>query len=253
MAKFDDYPMKDRAIVLVQGDSGSGKTSLLASAANAGYKVRIADFENKLAVLNTHLTDDGRANVSFITFKDEINKLARAYTNFKKILYNGWKDGDEDFGSVESWGTDTILVIDSLTAEGEAMKHDALAIDGKKPHEKLTMPNWGDAILSMTNHLDYLTSDHLHCHLLFTALPQIIDDDHGISRIYPGVVTKNFSTNVGRYFDNVVRIQSNRKGERSIRVVSDNRTELKVLNSNKFDAEIAPDIKVLFDGILGNK
>ena len=249
MATFDNYEMSDRAIMLLMGDSGAGKTSLIASVANAGYKVRVADFENKLAVLNTHLTNEGKKNLSYISFKDELNKIATAAKDFKKVLAMGWKDGAENFGKIETWGTDTIFVIDSLSALAEDMKHEALAISGRKSHEQLQVAEWGEAIRQMTNFLDYVTSDYFRCHILFTALPQVIDDDSGISRIYPAVVTKNFSTQVGRYFDNVLRIQSNRKGERSIRTCSDNKTELKILNSNKFESEIAPDLPKLIEGI----
>ena len=245
--KFEDYPTIDRAIILVCGDSGSGKTSLLATAANAGYKVNIADTENKLAVMRKHLTEEGAKRVSSITFKDDLTKKAQGYKAFKKVIYESWKDDKEDLGAISDWGRDTIFAIDSGTSLGELICHEALAMDGKPNFAKMERANWYDARIQVTNLFDYLTGPHFNCHIVMTAIPMPIDDDAGITRFYPEVVTKPFSTRLGKYFDNIVRIDSKRDGSRVIRTAGDNRMSLKV--SGELPLEIEADLPTLIKGI----
>jgi len=249
--KFNDYPAIGRGVIMVVGDSGAGKTSSLASLANAGYNLRVLDLDNKLSVLRKHLTEEGAGNVSVMTFKDALNKKADAYKRFKNVVYNGWKDDDEDLGKLETWGPDTVLAIDSATFLGDIIKNEARAMDGKANFEKLSQANWYDAILQVENLFNFLTSDFFKCHLVMTALPLLVEDEAGISKFYPNIVTKNFSAGVGKYFDNVVRISSKRDGSRIIRTGGDNRMELKV--SGDFPLEIPADLSVLLAGITGNK
>lgn len=246
--KYEDHPVKNRAVVLVVGDSGSGKTTLLASAANAGYKVRILDTEGKLSVLKKHLTPEGSKNLSYMTFKDEIGKTATAYKAFNKIISNGWVDGNEDLGKIQTWGPDTILAIDSGTGLGELMKHEALAIDGQKAHEQLSPGQWYAATRTMTTFLEYLPSNHLNCHVVVTALPQAVDDDNGITKFYPMFITKAFSTNSGAFFDNMVLLRKGKEDAPIIRTVSDNRWSLKNI-ALKLDKEIPADLPALLKAI----
>lgn len=249
MAKYTEHKEKDRAIILVVGDSGAGKTSLFASAANAGYKVRILDTENKLGVLRAHLTPEGAERTSSITFKDDLGKRATGMKEFRNIIYNGWKDGGEDLGPISGWGPDTILGVDSATALAELMKHEALDLNGRKSHEQPTQQEWYDAVRQMTNFLDGITSDYLKCNVVITALPIPIEDELGLTRYYPNLVTKNFSTTAGRYFDNVVRIYTAKGGEKRIKTVSDNRWELKTIASDKLDKEVAADLPLLIKAL----
>jgi len=245
--KFKDYPATKRGVIMLCGDSGAGKTSALATLANAGYNLRVMDLDNKLAVLRKHLTEDGAKRVDVMTFKDALNKKADAYKRFKNVIYTGWKDQGEDLGKLETWGPDTVLAIDSATFLGDIIKNEARAMDGKANFDKLSQANWYDAILQVENLFNFLTSDFFRCHLVMTALPLLVEDDAGISKFYPNVVTKNFSAGCGKYFDNVVRISSKRDGSRIIRTAGDNRMELKVMGD--FPLEIDADLSVLLAGI----
>lgn len=247
MAKFENYPAVQRGVIMLCGDSGAGKTSALATLANAGYNLRVMDLDNKLGVMRKHLTADGAARTSVMTFKDALNEKATAYKRFKEVIYNGWKDEDEDLGKLETWGPQDVLAIDSATFLGEIIKHEALAMDGKRNFEKLSQAHWYDAILQVQNLFDFLTSDWFKHHLVMTALPLLVEDEAGVSKYYPNVVTKNFSAQCGKFFDNVVRIQSKRDGSRVIRTGGDNRMELKV--NGEFPLEIEADLAALLEGI----
>ena len=50
MTSFKDHISTQRAKLMIVGDSGSGKTASLASLANAGYNVRILDFDDGLDI-----------------------------------------------------------------------------------------------------------------------------------------------------------------------------------------------------------
>ncbi len=249
--KFKDYPATARGQIMLCGDSGAGKTSALATLANAGYQLRVLDLDNKLSVMRKHLTEEGANNVSVMTFKDALNKKADAYKRLKTTIYNGWKDDDEDLGKLETWGPDTVLAIDSATFLGDIIKNEARAMDGKANFDKLSQANWYDAILQVENLFNFLTSDFFKCHLVMTALPLLVEDDAGVSKFYPNVVTKNFSAQVGKFFDNVVRISSKRDGSRIIRTAGDNRMELKV--NGDFPLEIDADLSVLIAGVTDQR
>ena len=55
MASIRNHRASEVTKLLLVGDSGSGKTSSLASLANAGYNLRILDFDDGLAILPEYL------------------------------------------------------------------------------------------------------------------------------------------------------------------------------------------------------
>ena len=60
--------------LLIEGDSGSGKTGALASLVGAGYKLRILDMDNGLDSLKSFVMKDCPDkidNVEFRTLRDE--------------------------------------------------------------------------------------------------------------------------------------------------------------------------------------
>ena len=71
MAKFAEHQVSAITRALVVGDSGAGKTSLLASVANGGYNLRVLDTDGQLDPLAGWLTKEGMKRTSFITLKDD--------------------------------------------------------------------------------------------------------------------------------------------------------------------------------------
>src|SRR6516164_4882779 len=113
--------------LLLEGESGTGKTGALASLARAGYNLRIADFDNGVDILRNLLLDNPAAlsRVNYIPFQDTfyatangvslIPRSATAWPTFVKTL-SKW----EDLGAIETWNEQDILIIDSLTFAGKA-------------------------------------------------------------------------------------------------------------------------------------
>ena len=55
MASIKNHTSVDVTKLLLVGDSGSGKTASLATLANAGYKLRILDYDNGLDLSLIHI------------------------------------------------------------------------------------------------------------------------------------------------------------------------------------------------------
>lgn len=227
MPAFTDHPSSIRTKLLLVGDSGTGKTSSLATLANAGYKVNILDYDAGLDILKNYLTPDGLKNVNYLTLKDDMTK-ATAWQRGRDIVFKGWKTETEDLGKVQDWSADTVLVIDSLTFMGDAAKHAAAALNGKPITGQLSQQEWGEAVRVVENFLDYITSDFVKCNLVMTALPLPLEDDSGVSRLYPSAVTKAFSSmKVAKYFNNLFRVANRRDGTPYFRTAGDARMACK--------------------------
>jgi len=71
MANISQHKSTSVTKLLLVGDSGSGKTSALASLANAGKKLRILDYDDGLDILSEYLTPEAVSRVSYITLSLE--------------------------------------------------------------------------------------------------------------------------------------------------------------------------------------
>jgi hypothetical protein len=252
MPKMENHQAQDRVQILLAADSSSGKTSSLATLANAGYKLRILDFDNGLDVLRSHLSDDGLANVHFKTLRDDIEAAKpTAWKEFRKVLKDGWTETDEngevveELGRPRDWGTDMVLAIDSATFMTSALKHEILALNQDKMTSQLSQPQWGDVSRHMTNLLESLTSHRYGCNMIITATTIAVEDANGVSKMYPNIGSKPFAQSVSSFFNNVIGIKSMAKG-RKLRTVSDGRQEYKNTNPRHVPAEMDPDLAELF-------
>ena len=105
--------------LLIEGDSGSGKTGALTSLVAEGYKLRILDFDNGLETLKQFVFKEcpqNGDNVEFRTLRDKrvagpegpIVRAPKAFIDCIKML-DRWKykldDGTEtDLGVPAEWG-----------------------------------------------------------------------------------------------------------------------------------------------------
>ena len=130
MPSLSKHQSNDYVKLLLLGDAKSGKTGSLVSLVEAGYKLRILDFDNLLDILAKLISEqcpDKLDNVEFRSLRD-VSKMtssgpviqkATAFIEGTKML-DRWKykddSGDEiDLGIPSDWGPDCILVIDSLS------------------------------------------------------------------------------------------------------------------------------------------
>lgn len=255
MTAFKDHPINKRVKALVTGDPGSGKTTLLASLANAGYNLRIMDFDAGLDILRAYLTPEGTDRTKYVTLTDSLN-TATAF-NLAYRLLSSWKVGEEDLGPVKSWGEDTVLAVDTITRAGDAALRRALAMSGKKFNDQASQPEWGTAIRDVEFLISYLTSEEVKCNVVFNShLKYVGGEDGNAIKTYPHVVGSvtggGFPTRVGGYFNTIIRVDEKAKGARVLRTISDHKMSLKNPAPKVVLPEEEPDLAKLFAKIKEN-
>jgi hypothetical protein len=249
MPTLSELPVSSKHRILIAGESGAGKTSLVATLANAGYKIRIADFDGGLNILENYVEPEARGNVHYINFQDELGK-SDAIDRFFKALRK-W----DDLGAVADWDDDTVLVIDSLAFMGEASLRKALGFAGKKVTDRLSPAEWYDAQREVKQLLQYLLSDSVKCHVVVLTHIKYVEDDSGISTGYPSAVSKGFDVEVPKYFNDMYRLdvkQSKGEYKRTLRTQADNRMKLKCSAPKFIDDNEEADLAVIFDKLKKN-
>jgi hypothetical protein len=175
-AKLKNKPLR----IMLIGYPGTAKTGSLASLANAGFKLRIENFDGNLDPLIDRINPAMLKNVDSVLLEDAITMGAQ-YTEASGIpeafakgvrLMDNWKykeDGGEvDLGRSKDWGLDTILVLDSITSMGEAAKRRATKLSNKTS-DTVTDRVWNLAITEQANYLDKLSSAANGFHVIVIA------------------------------------------------------------------------------------
>lgn len=255
MPSLSKHQSNDYVKLLLIGDAKSGKTGSLISLIKAGYKLRILDLDNLLDILAKLIQEQCPElidNVEFRTIRD-ISKMtaagptiikADAFIEATKML-DKWKyiddEGDTiDLGSPSDWGPDCILVIDSLSRlcdacydwcasvipKGRSGDFDGRAIYG----------NAQDAIESM---LAMLTSKSFACNLIVIAHGMYMEQQDGVTKIFPQGVGQKLSPKIPQYFPNYIRFK-NQGGKRTIQLESDGMIDLANTNPNAMPGKTLP-------------
>lgn len=148
MAGYDELFGEELPVrMLVVGYPGSGKTGGLVSLLDAGFNLRILDFDGNLEPIAKFANPDkARKHLDVIQLKGldkvkmgsqvmEADGTPTAFTTAFKMM-NRWEytktDGTKvDLGASKDWGPDTVLVLDSLTTMGEAAMLRALKMSNR--------------------------------------------------------------------------------------------------------------------------
>ena len=253
MPAFKDHSVGSRTKLLICGDSGSGKTASLASLANAGYNLRIADFDDGLDVLGDYLNKTAVSNVHYVTLRDTL-KAATAFNNFIKLVDN-WEDGEFKFGPVKEWTEKDVLIVDSLTFLGASSMRSVLQRDGKRFTDQPGIHHWGEAGRNLENIVQYLTSNEVKCNVVFTSHVSYYEDAGGGRKAYPVALGSKLPTIIGRYFNTVLRIDvkpSKEGGTRILRTASDYKMDLKTPAPSQIPVDAELDLAKIFKGIQDN-
>lgn len=225
--------------LLLIGDSGSGKTSALASLARAGYKLRIADFDNGTDILANLLAKEPEAlaNVVYEPLTDKLvasngeTRLANVQRSaFKRglDLFTHWKmpettgpNGEKfeayDLGKPADWGPDTVLVVDSLTMFSNAAQR---YTDTMMPAKDKRMAIY-NAQQYIEQTLAMLYSDAVTCNVIVLAhVKEITDEDGDVQEAYAASIGTALSKKIGAYFNNVASVTMNLKGGNEVRTIN---------------------------------
>lgn len=186
--------------MLAIGPSGSGKTGAICELANAGYNVRVLDFDNGLDIVGEYLTPEGAERFTYETLTDRVIATPkgmtwigepRAYSRSVELMSH-WKmpartiskarlDGTVekievpayDLGPVQSWTERDVLVIDSMTMQSAAIMRYSLFVNGQGMNEERKLhpfqSDWGEAMTRQEAVLEYLYSDQVRCNVIICA------------------------------------------------------------------------------------
>lgn len=251
---LSSHQSKQPAKILLIGDSGTGKTASLLGLVKAGYNLRILDFDNGLDILANLIQQEENpeelmSRIHYITCTDEMKTTAggevipkgepKAFAKAMRML-NAWKDEEADFGSIDKWTQDDVLVIDSLTFLSNAAMRWVLFQVGRigQPYQS----DWYIAQNKVRAFLEMCYSTSVQCNVVITAHIRYVDIANETAG-YPESVGKALPPQIPRYFNSVVQaklVGSGSSTKRKIRIVPDAAIGLKMAAPQAFTQQELP-------------
>lgn len=214
--------------LILMGDSGAGKTGALASLAEAGYNLFIADFDNGLAALYDVLKGkpEALARVSYETLTDPFKFVAGqtvptaaiAWGKLGEIMTN-WPGK----GNLTTWGPNDIFVLDSLDHAGMAAMRHHLQMNAKLAALP-SFNDWNGPQQYIERFVEAVTSKQVKCNVIVITHVTILGDQVsaispesgkkiketivGTERGYPASLGRAITKDIGSYFNMVVLSRS---------------------------------------------
>lgn len=234
MPSLSQHHSNEYTKLLLEGDSGSGKTGALTSLIAAGFTLRILDMDNGLEVLKTFSAQAGLDldKVEYRTLRDEykasasgpiISGTPKAFVAALKML-DRWKYDDVDLGEPSEWGPDVILVVDSLTFLSDAAFEWAQALNANAKDPRQWYGQAQDAIEKV---LALLTSPNFRTNVIVISHIKYVDNEDGTRKGYPTAVGSALSPIIPRYFNSVAMCQTKAGGKRTLQTVATAMVDLK--------------------------
>lgn len=214
--------------ILYLGDSGTGKTSSLVSLLEAGYSLKIIDFDKGILNLVMHTRKrcpERLSQIEFETFQDEYKATQsglilagqpKAFPNALKKLTE-WQSIDDPM---------TIVIVDSLSMAGRA----AFAwAQGMNPTQRDKRALFGLAQDAIEDTISVLTSDNFKTNVI--AITHIkYDEMEGLNKGYPNAIGRALGPKLPRYFNIMVQAETQGSGtnvKRKIRTLPTGIVDLK--------------------------
>lgn len=226
MPTLDLHQSSTSTKLLVEADSGIGKTGALLSLILDGYKIYALDFDNGFDIIRNLLRkikrEDLYKNVDVYTLTDPMTssgvhlvpKEATAWTRMVSLLGN-WPG----VGEVQKLGPKDIIVLDSLNFAGRAAMRFVAKLNAR-----LTVPpqiqDYYDAQRMIENLCATLYDDAIKCNVIvLTHLKEIAKTEQGknakgniitmkiagTEKMYPETgAGQAMSPNIGRFFNGVI-------------------------------------------------
>lgn len=186
MPNITDHQSQSTTKIIIEGDSGTGKTGGLCSLAQAGYNVRVLDLDNGLDLVKNLLDPikgkygpDAASRFHYVTLTEK-QKFSGGKTfpvtakvwNDALTLMENWKDGEHSFGSVTSWTPKEVLVVDTTTGLGRAAYNHVCGMNGmliNRPTGNARLRALNQAQDLMMDFMEALTSAEIKCNVILNA------------------------------------------------------------------------------------
>jgi hypothetical protein len=215
--------------VMLCGTTGTGKTHSIRTLVEQGLEVFVLFTEPGMEVLadlppeklHWHYVAPSAPDFSdMIASAQKINTMSfealtklpdinkRNYTEFIDVLtslsnFKCDRTG-ESFGSVDSWGPDKVLVVDSLTGLSLMAMN---LVTGSKPVK--SMADWGVAIDNLERLIVKLCVD-TKCHFVLLAhLEREVDEVTGGTSLMASTLGRKLAPKLPRFFSDVIQAKRN--------------------------------------------
>lgn len=229
MPSLADHEKSRFVKVLFVGNSGAGKTGALTSLVEAGYNLRIADFDAGLDALIFHLKEKklDLNKVNFMAFRDKVKMGAtgtkldgppRAYPGVLAAL-DQWEDGSDP----SEWGDDTVFVLDSLTNVGRAAFWWAKHTNPTTREPRQWYSTGQDLLMDL---LANLTSDDFKCHVIVISHLIMAQDSSGMMKQFASSLGKAKGGQIPAFF-NTMLLSEVKSSKRLIHTVPTKLLDLK--------------------------
>jgi AAA domain len=241
MANAAKLALETPVRAMLVGYPGAGKTGALAPLVDAGFKLRVLDFDGNMEPVFSFVKDPAKlANVDIIALEDKLRN-GQKFLEASDIMINSafkrgldmmdeWKykeaDGIEvNLGRSRDWSQDTIVVLDSLTSMGQSAFRRVQALLNKTP-VNTTQAVWGIAQSEQENFIDRLTSkvNRFHvivmAHLVMIGPKDIEKDDSDLTkdlkertaqlvptRLFPSALGMKLPPKIGGHFSTLLRVE----------------------------------------------
>jgi hypothetical protein len=214
MPAFSAHESTSVVKLLLASDSGTGKTGALSSLIDAGYNLRILDFDNGLSVLKGFVKDKAKLdNVTYASLRDELKlsggkftiHRAKAFERAMEILDKGgatWGAGCENIPPLTSWTPKDILVVDTLSMMSRSCLFMVMALNNattKSPE----LQHYGMAMENIERLVSQLTSEAVNCNVIINT--HLYTSRDGLKQ-YPEALGDKLGPKLGRYFDNLITL-----------------------------------------------
>lgn len=228
------------------GPPGSGKSTMIASACKAGYKVLLADIDCKFQhmVHTQPFIDSGQIELwqpKSRLVEDSLVDRAKGILTYPKKMPNGYIEIVEFINSLydDQHGAD-IFALDSVTKVSAHLKRYMLHMIKKHHFEIVHWDSWLSQLVELTDSVLQLPFEHV----ILTYHDKITRDETTGKIHRPVAIDGQYSNLVGQYFTEMYAMEiENQKGKDpvyKIRTVGDDRREART--SYKLGTEAPADL-----------
>jgi hypothetical protein len=214
MPSMLEHESNELVKVLVAADSSSGKTGSMASLVDAGFNLRVLDYDNNLGVLKGYVKDKTKlANVHYVNKLQDSLKLVGGRVGIAKApaFQRGMdaldKGGEDYWGApippLMEWTPRDILCVDTLSMAGRASLQMVMQVNAagfKQPE----IQHYGTAMENIERWFQLLMSDLTPCHVIVNTHITGIESD---ARLYPDALGSKLPPKLGKHCSNMIGLR----------------------------------------------